>query len=165
MASLKERIVKFTTTPHFEVTLRMTTSMFIGYSAVFADVRAVTPINTPVLMGILVPFLVMLFPTLMFSFGSITLPMFSSFVYCFMASNALLAIAVVGGTEWYIVGFAVWAFWQTFLRWDKTQGTKVSIILIVVVFQTVLICELIVYCIILYYCSVYECVVLIISCS
>jgi len=99
MASLKERIVKFTTTPHFEVTLRMTTSMFIGYSAVFADVRAVTPINTPVLMGILVPFLVMLFPTLMFSFGSITLPMFSWFVYCFMASNALLAIAVVGGTE------------------------------------------------------------------
>ena len=47
------------------------------------------------------------------------------------------------------LGFAVWAFWQTFLRWDKTQGTKVSIILIVVVFQTVLICELIVYCIII----------------
>lgn len=118
----------------------MTLSMLLSYIAVFANVSYVTPIETAPLMGILVPFLVMLFPTLTFSFGSLTLPVFSVFLYCLVSSSALLAIAASYGTAAYIVVFGVWAFWNcTSLRWDKSEGSKVSIILIAVVFQTVLI--------------------------
>ena len=84
----------------------------------------------------------MLFPTLSFSFGSLILPTFSVFLYCFVSSTALLAIAASesGGTVAYIACFGVWSFWNcTSLRWDKSEGSKVSIILIAVVFQTVLI--------------------------
>ena len=128
------------TTPHIEVTLRMTLSMLLSYIAVFANVPYITPIETAPLMGILVPFLVMLFPTLTFSFGSLTLPVFSVFLYCFLSSSVLLAIAASYGTAAYICTFGIWAFWNcTSLRWNKSEGSKVSIILIAVVFQTVLI--------------------------
>ncbi len=137
-----QRLQTFLTTPHIEVTLRMTLSMLLSYIAVFANVSYITPIETAPLMGILVPFLVMLFPTLSFSFGSLTLPVFSLFLYCFVSSSALLAIAASYGTAAYIVMFGVWAFWNcASLRWDKSEGSKVSIILIAAVFQTVLICE------------------------
>ncbi len=143
MTTMKQhfhRLQTILTTPHIEVTLRMTLSMLLSYIAVFANVPYITPIETAPLMGILVPFLVMLFPTLTFSFGSLTLPVFSLFLYCFVSSSALLAIAARYGTAAYIVMFGIWAFWNcTSLRWNKSEGSKVSIILIAVVFQTVLI--------------------------
>lgn len=83
----------------------------------------------------------MLFPRLMFAFGSLAVPVFSVFLYCFICSTGLLAIAEQWGTGVYIGCFGLWAFWNCWLRWDKVQGSKVSIILIAVIFQTVLVCK------------------------
>lgn len=78
-------------------------------------------------------------PTLMFSFGSVLLPLFSAFVYCYCSTSALLAIAVAAGTEWFILCFALWTFWNSFMRWDKLEGGKVGIIIVTVIFQTTII--------------------------
>lgn len=139
LKSTFDQLQTFLTTPHIEVTLRMTLGMAISYILVFADIRWITPIDSAPLMGIFVPFLVMLFPTLAFSFGVLVLPTFSLFLYGFISATMLLTIAVKGGTGAFIVSFGLWAFWNCFLRWNKNEGPKVSIILIAVVFQTVLI--------------------------
>ena len=119
------RLRALLSTPHVEVTCRMTGSMLLAYAFVFADVRYVTPIETAPLLGILVPFLVMLFPTLAFSVGSLLLPTFSLFLYCFASSTALLALAATAGTAAYVAGFGLWSFWNCCLRWDKAEGNKV----------------------------------------
>ncbi len=123
---------------HVEVTLRMGVTMFLGYVATFANITAI-PIETNILLGILVPFCTMLFPTLMFTFGSIILPLLSVFLLIFLSTSLLLSIAVVGGSGAYVAAFAIWCFWITFFRFDKAEGVKCSLVLIAVVFQTVLI--------------------------
>ena len=110
MKELLSRLQSILTTPHIEVTLRMTLSMLLSYIFVFANVSFVTPIELAPLMGILVPFLVMLFPTLTFTFGSLVLPTFSVFLYCFISSTMLLAIASSAGTAAYVVAFGIWSF-------------------------------------------------------
>lgn len=136
--STMEKIKTWLHSEHVEVTFRMGFTMFIGYVLTFIDTIAI-PIETNILLGILVPFCSMLFPTLMFSFGTIILPLFSLFILVFVSSTLLLAVAVVGGSGAYLVAFALWCFWVTFFRFDKTEGNKTSLVLIAVVFQTVLI--------------------------
>ena len=89
-------------------------------------------------MAILAVILVMLNPTLMFSFGAVILPTFSTMLYASVCSTMLLAIAVSGGSVAYIVMFGLWSFWMCWLRWDKSVGSRVSITLILVVFMTLL---------------------------
>lgn len=113
--------------------------MLLGYIVAFANIPQITPIETNILIGILVPFCTMLFPTLAFSFGSIILPFLSVFLFVFFSSSGLTAIAVVGGTGVYLVAFFIWCFWVSFTRWDKVEGNKTSIILIALIFQTSLI--------------------------
>ena len=110
--------------------------MLLGYSIVFMDVM---PIDTSLLLGILVPFCSMLFPTLAFAFGSLVVPFFGLLVFVYTSSTFLLAVAATGGTGPFLAAFTAWCFGVTFLRWDKVEGNKTSIILIAVIFQTILI--------------------------
>eukprot|EP01082_Thalassiosira_pseudonana_P014325 g13013.t1 g13013 contig7:673752-675650(+) len=124
---------------HTEVTLRLGFAMFLGFVFTFANIYAITPIEMNLLMAVLIPGAVLMLPTLMFSFGSVLLPLFSAFVYCYCSTSALLAIAVAAGTEWFILCFALWTFWNSFMRWDKLEGGKVGIIIVTVIFQTTII--------------------------
>ncbi|KAL9181800.1 LOW QUALITY PROTEIN: hypothetical protein ACHAXT_012143 [Thalassiosira profunda] len=125
--------------PHVEVTLRMGVTTTLAYAFTIWNNPIVTPINMGLLLGILAPFLVMLLPTLMFSFGSNTLPTLSTMFFSCVSSTLMFAVAVVGGDAAFVVCFGFWAFWVSFLRWDKGQGSKVGILFIMVILQTVLI--------------------------
>ena len=74
----------------------------------------------------------------MFSFGAVILPTFSTMLYACISSTMLLAIAAKGGTAAYVCSFGIWAFWNCWLRWDVSVGSRVSISLILVVFTTLL---------------------------
>jgi len=119
--------------------MRLGITMFLGYAVTFANIPWITPVGTPILMGVLVPFCSMLFPTLSFTFATLIFPLISLFGFCYVSSTALMAIAVGAGTGVFVAAFAIWSFWVCFTRWDKTEGNKTSIILIAMVFQAVLI--------------------------
>ena len=104
---------------HMEVSMRMGLAMFLSYIFTFAHLPNVVPIDTNIVLGLLVPFCVMLFPTLTFSVGSIILPLMSIFFFLYLSSTALLAIAVWGGNSAFIIAFAIWCFWVSFTRFDK----------------------------------------------
>jgi len=134
--NIKDAVVHLKSAVHVEVTLRIGFAMLLGYTVTFSDIM---PIDTSVLLGILVPFCAMLFPTLTFAYGSLVLPLFGLFLFCYVSSTLLLAIAAVGGNGPFLAAFGIWCFWVAFLRWDKGEGFKTSVILIVTIFQIVLI--------------------------
>jgi hypothetical protein len=134
-----DKLKALLTSEHFEVSMRLGITMFLGYVFTFANIPMITPVGTPILMGVLVPFCAMLFPTLSFTFGTLIFPLFSLLVFSYVSCTALMAIAVAGGTGVFVVAFAIWSLWICFTRWDKTEGNKTSLLLIIIVFQTVLI--------------------------
>ncbi len=130
---MKDWIADLKSAVHIEVTLRIGVAMLLGYIVVFSDIM---PIDTHVVLGILVPFCSMLFPSLTFAYGSLVLPLFGLFIFVYVSSTLLLAVAVAGGKGAFLAMFGVWSFWVAFLRWDKSEGFKTSVILISGIFQT-----------------------------
>ena len=84
----------------------------------------ITPGNTARLMSILIVILVMLYPTLIFSFGAVILSTFLTMLYACISSTMLLAVASEFGTVAYVCCFGIWAFWNCWLRWGIINGVK-----------------------------------------
>ncbi|VEU40287.1 unnamed protein product [Pseudo-nitzschia multistriata] len=136
----EETMSCFLPAEHTEVTMRMGAVMFLGYAATFSQTisEAAIPIEQNIFLGIFVPFCTMLFPTLMFSFGTFILPFWSIFCSIQLLSTLLALIATELGNAAFVVAFCLVSFWVSFTRFDKVEGYKTSLIVIGIVIQTVL---------------------------
>eukprot|EP00536_Pseudo-nitzschia_multiseries_P003499 jgi/Psemu1/323052/estExt_fgenesh1_pg.C_540018 len=92
-------------------------SMFLGYVLAFSESiseSAIIPIELNILLAILVPFCAMLFPTLMFTFGTLVLPLCSVFLLIQILATILSAIAIQFGNAAFVVAFFAVSFWVSF---------------------------------------------------
>ena len=140
-----DKTLGIATSEHMEVTCRITLTIFLSYMITFSDIRWITPIDSAPDIAVLLPFIAMLFPTLVFAFGLLTLPLVSIWIFTFVSSTMLLAVAAAGGSGWYIVAFTLWTFWISWMRWDKEVGANVPLILVLVVFNTAKVCKLLLF--------------------
>jgi len=119
------------------VTLRISLSLLFAFVISFVDAPILNA-NTRLLLAIVVPFVALLMPTLIFAYGGIILPMAMLFLMAYAFVTALLATAVAGGDGAFVALMSIFIFWMSFLRWEKATGPGTSLLIIAVVFVSVL---------------------------
>lgn len=116
---------------HVEVIMRITISSFLAFVLALGDFPNVVPQSQRVLIAMLGSMLGMLFPSLLFSVGSIMFPpMIFVTLLGLVLATMLLACAAGVGLGFYTFMFGLNALMLSGMRFEKTTGAMTVLLII-----------------------------------